>query len=40
MMIAVAAFEKDVLRLICVYAPQSGKSLEDKQSFYDELKCE
>ena len=33
-------FEEDVLRLICGYAPQSGKRLEGKQSFYDELKCE
>ena len=32
--------EEDVLRLICGHAPQSGRSLEDKQSFYDELKCE
>ena len=33
-------FEEDVLRLICGYAPQSARSLEEKQSFYDELKCE
>ena len=33
-------FEEDVLRLICEYAPQSGKRLDEKQSFYDELKCE
>ena len=33
-------FEEDVLRLICGFAPQSGRSLEEKQSFYDELKCE
>ena len=33
-------FEEDVLRLICRYAPQSERSLEEKQSFYDELKCE
>ena len=26
-------FEVDVLRLICGYAPQSGRSLEEKQSF-------
>ena len=26
--------------LICVYAPQSGRRLEEKQSFYDDLKCE
>ena len=33
-------FEEDVLRLICGYAPQSGRSLEENQSFYYELKCE
>ena len=32
-------FEEDVLRLICGYAPHSGRSLEEKQSFYDEQKC-
>ena len=32
--------EEDVLRLICGYAPQSGRSFEEKQSFYDELKGE
>ena len=37
-MAVVLVFEKDVLRLICGYAPQSGGSLEAKQSFYDELK--
>ena len=36
----VVVFEKNVLRLICGYAPQSGRRLEEKQSFYDELKCE
>ena len=36
----VVVFEEDVLRLICGYAPQSGRSLEEKQSFYDGLKCE
>ena len=30
-------FEEDLLRLICGYAPQSGRSLEEKQSFYYEL---
>ena len=34
----VVVFEEDVLRLICGYATQSGKRLEEKQSFYDELK--
>ena len=32
--------EKYVVRLICGYAPQSGRSLEEKHTFYDELKCE
>ena len=32
----VVVFE-DVLRFICGYAPQSGRSLEEKRSFYDEL---
>ena len=26
--------------MICGYSPQSGRSLEEKQSFYDELQCE
>ena len=33
-------FEEDVLRLISKYSPQSRISLEEKQSFHDELKCE
>ena len=36
----IVVLEEDVLRLICGYAPQSGRSLEGRQSFYDELKCE
>ena len=36
----VVVFEADVLRLICGYVTQSGRSLEKKHSFYDELKCE
>ena len=39
-MTAVAAFEEDLQRLICGYAPQRERRLEKKQSFYDELKCE
>ena len=39
-MILVIVFEEDVLRLIYRHASQSGRSLEKKQSFYDELKCE
>ena len=38
--ILVVVFEEDVLRLTCGYAPQSGRSLEEKQSLYDKLKCE
>ena len=39
-MIVVFVLEEDVLRLICSYAPQNEKCLEEKQSFYDELICE
>ena len=28
--------EEDMLRLICGYAPQSGRSSEEKQSLHDE----
>ena len=35
-MAIVLVFEEDVLRLICEYAPQSGRSLEEKQSLCDE----
>ena len=37
---ALVVFEEDVLRLIFGYAPHSGRSLEEEQSFYDKLKCE
>ena len=33
-------FEGGMLRLICGYAPQTGISLEEKQSSYGELRCE
>ena len=36
MMVVVLVFEKDVLRLICGY----GRSFEEKQSVYDQLKGE
>ena len=39
-MTLVVVFEEDVLRLICGYAPQCGRSLKEKQSFHDELICE
>ena len=29
-----------MLRLICGYAPQSGRILDEKQSFYDKLKSQ
>ena len=32
--------EEDVLRLICGNAPQIGRSLDESQSSYDELKGE
>ena len=32
-MTVVLFFGEDVLRLVCGYAPQSGQSLEEKQSF-------
>ena len=40
MMTLDVVFEENVLRLICGYAPQSGRSLEEKQYFNDKLKCE
>ena len=39
-MMTVGVVFEDVLRLICGYTPQSGRSLEEKQSFYDKQKCE
>ena len=36
----VVVFEEDVLRLICGYVPQGGRSSEEKQHLNDELKCE
>ena len=38
-MTAVVVFEEDVLRFICGYAPQSGRNLEEGQSFYYGVKC-
>ena len=35
----VLAFEEDMLRQICLYPLQSGRCLEEKMFFYDELKC-
>ena len=36
----VVVFEEEGLRLICGFALQCGRRLEEKQSFYDDLKCE
>ena len=36
----VVVIEEEVLRLISSNAQQSGRSVEEKQSFYEELKCE
>ena len=36
----VVVFEEHVLRLICGHALQNGRSLQEKQTFYDELKGE
>ena len=37
-MAVVLVFEEDVLWLICGHVQQSGRSFEEKQSFYDKLK--
>ena len=34
-MAVVIVFLKDVLRLICGYAPQNGRTFEKRQSFYN-----
>ena len=39
-MAVVLIFEEDVLRLICVFAPQIGRRLEVRQTFCDGLKGE
>ena len=36
----VVVFEEDLLKWFNGHAQQSGRSFEEKQSFYDELKCE
>ena len=33
-------FKEDVLRMICGHASQSGRSIDEKQSYYYKLKCE
>ena len=36
-MTVLLVLKEDVVRLICGYAPQSGRCFEGKQYFYDEL---
>ena len=33
-------FKEEVLRVICAYAPQSGKPDAEKERFYEEMACE
>ena len=40
MMTTFVVLEENVMRLICGYAQHGGRSFEEKQSSYDELKCE
>ena len=37
---AIVALEEDGLRLICGHVPQSGRSLDEKRTFYGEIKCD
>ena len=39
-MTVVLAFEEEVVRIICVYGPQSGRTSAEKERFYDELRSE
>ena len=34
----VLVLEKEVLRTICVYGPQSGRTPAEKEHFYDDLR--
>ena len=36
----VMALEEEVLRIICVYGPQSGRTGAEKERFYDDLRSE
>ena len=39
-MTEVMALEEEVVRIICVYGPQSGKTGAEKERFYDHLRSE
>ena len=36
----VMALEEEVVRVICVYGPQSGRMVAEKERFYDDLRSE
>ena len=41
-MLVVIIFGKKVVRTVCAYAPQCGRSMSEKEKFYEEMakKCE
>ena len=39
-MSTVLMFGKEIVRVICGYGSQSGRTMTEKQRFYDELACE
>ena len=39
-MTVVMALEEEVVRIICVYGPQSGRTGAEKECFYDDLRSE
>ena len=39
-MTVVMALEEEVVRIICVYGPQSGRTGAEKERFYDDLRRE
>ena len=40
MMKVVMVLEEEVLRMICVYGPQSGRTATEKEHGYDDLRSE
>ena len=38
MMTVVIVLEEEVIRIICVYGPQSGRTAAEKEHFYDDLR--
>ena len=37
-MMVVMVLEEEMLRIICVYGPQSGRTAAEKEHFYDDLR--